>query len=194
MADADPIDEQLRLLMRAVQEGDRAAYRALLTAITPRIRRFVRSRGGGPGRDDLEDVVQDVLLSVHTVLATYDPARPFMPWVLAIARHRMVDAARRRARVAREVAVENFDVTFADVSTNTDDEGPGDVEALLAAIRQLPAAQRQAIELLKLQQLSLKEAAAATGANPGALKVATHRAMQSLRRMLGAAPDDHADR
>jgi RNA polymerase sigma-70 factor (ECF subfamily) len=193
MGDADLIDGQLRLLMRAAQGGDRDAYRALLTAVTPRIRRFVRSRRGAADGADLEDLVQDVLLSAHTVLATYDPARPVMPWLLAIARHRIADAARRRVRSAREVAVEDLEVTFADVATNTWNEGPGDLEALAAAIRQLPAGQRQAIELLKLQQLSLKEASAATGTNIGALKVATHRAMQSLRRILGASTDDNAD-
>jgi RNA polymerase sigma factor (sigma-70 family) len=194
MADAvDLIDEQLRFLMGAAQRGDRDAYRALLTAVTPRIRRFVRSRRGGRATADLEDLVQDVLLSMHTVLATYDPARPFTPWLLAIARHRIADAARKNVRHGREVAVADLEVTFGDVAANTDKEGPGDPEALAAAIRHLPAGQRQAIELLKLQQLSLKEAAAATGTNVGALKVATHRAMQSLRRMLGASTDEHAD-
>ena len=177
----------------SAQGGDRDAYRTLLTAIVPRIRRFVRGRRGGLGTADIEDLVQDVLLSVHTVLATYDPARPFMPWLLAIARHRIADAARRSARYAREVAVEDLEVTFAGISANTEEDSPGDLEALAAAIRRLPAGQRRAVELLKMQQLTLKEASAVTGTNVGALKVATHRAMQSLRRMLGASTDEHAD-
>jgi RNA polymerase sigma-70 factor (ECF subfamily) len=193
MTQVDLIDEQLRRLMRAAQAGDRDAYRAVLTAVTPRIRRFVRARRGALRVADLEDVVQDVLLSMHTVLATYDPARPFMPWLLAIARHRLADAARRNARYVLEVAVDDVEVTFANVATNTVDEGPGDLEALADAIRELPAGQRRAIELLKLQELTLKEAAAATGSPIGALKVATHRAMQSLRRLLGASSYDDAD-
>jgi RNA polymerase sigma factor (sigma-70 family) len=193
VSDADLVDEQLRLLMRAAQGGDRDAYRSLLTALTPRIRRLVRARRGFLGPADVEDLVQDVLLSVHTVLATYDPSRPFMPWLLAIVRHRLADAARRYARHAHEVRVDDLDVTFVDVATNTHDEGPGDLEALARAIRGLPAAQRQALELLKLQELSLKEASAATGSSVSALKVATHRAMMSLRRVLGASSEDDED-
>ncbi len=193
MSDADLVDEPLRLMMRAAQGGDSDAYRALLTAVTPRIRRFVRARRPFLSAADVEDVVQDVLLSVHAVRATYDPSRPFMPWLMAIVRHRLADAARRYARHAREVGVDDLQVTFADAATNTDDEGPGDLEALAQAIRGLPAGQRQAIELLKLRELSLKEAAAATGSSVSALKVATHRAMRSLRRRLGASSREDAD-
>ena len=83
------------------------------------------------------------------------------------------------------MAVDDLDVTFADLATNAPDEGIGDAEALAQAIRQLPDGQRQAIELLKLREMSLKEAAAPTGSSVSALKVATHRAMASLRRALG---------
>ena len=193
MNDTDILDEQLRLLMGSAQGGDRDAYRALLTAITPRIRRVVRARRPFLGTADVEDLVQDVLLSVHAVLATYDPSRPFMPWLFAIARNRLADAARRYARQhAYEVRIEDVRVTFANVATNTNDEGMGDLEALAQAIRGLPEGQRQAIELLKLREMSLKEASATTGSSVSALKVATHRAMMSLRRMLGASTE-HED-
>lgn len=179
--------------MRAAQTGDGDAYRALLTAVTPRIRRLVRARRSFLGRPDVEDLVQDVLLSVHLVLATYDPSRPFMPWLMAITRNRLADAARRYGRrQAREVAVDDMDVTFAHGGANIDDEGAADAEALALAIQGLPAGQRRAIELLKLQEMSLKEASAATGSSVSALKVATHRAMVSLRRALGA-PTEHED-
>ena len=188
----DLLDEQLRLLMRAAQNGDADAYRALLTAVTPRIRRVVRARRGFLGAAETEDLVQDVLLSVHAVLATYDPTRPFMPWLLAIIRNRAADAARRYGRQqAHEMQVEDLLVTFGEITTNTTAEGLGDLEALEQAIRALPAGQRQAIELLKLQEMSLKEASAATGTSVTALKVATHRAIVSLRRILGVSSDEH---
>jgi RNA polymerase sigma-70 factor (ECF subfamily) len=192
MSAVDLLDEQLRLLMRRAQEGDADAYRALLTAITPRIRRVVRARRGFLDVAATEDLVQDVLLSVHSVLATYDPSRPFMPWLMAITRNRLVDAARRYGRQhAHETQVDDVHVTFSDVATNTADEGPGDLELLEQAIRTLPAGQRQAIELLKLQEFSLREASAATGTSVAALKVATHRAIVSLRRILGVPSDEH---
>jgi RNA polymerase sigma factor (sigma-70 family) len=190
MSDAELVDEQLRLLMRAAQDGDGNAYRALLSAITPRIRRIIRARRSFLGAEDVEDLVQDVLLSVHAVRATYDPVRPFMPWLFAIVRHRLADAARRYGRQhEREVLVADFDVTFQAAAANTEEEGEGDREALALAIEALPAGQRQAIELLKLKEMSLKEAASETGLSIAALKVATHRAMLSLRRVLH--PGDH---
>ena len=184
----DSADEPLRHLMRAAQDGDADAYRALLTAVTPRLRGVIRRRRAFLGPQDVEDLVQDVLLSLHAVRHTYDPARPFFPWLLAIVRNRLADAARRYCRQQRrELAVEDLDVTFADLAANYRDEGVGDEELLVQAVRQLPESQRQAIELLKLREMSLKEAAAQTGSSVGALKLATHRAMASLRRALGAS-------
>lgn len=186
-------DEELAGLMRSAQSGDADAYLQLLQRITPRIRQIVGRRRGFAGREDVEDLVQDVLLSLHAVRATYDPRQPFMPWLLAIVRNRLADGARRYARgAAHEVRVENPAVTFADTPTNTDQESFGDPEALEQAIGSLPKGQREAIELLKLQELSLKEAAAVSGLSIGALKVATHRAMTALRRTLNAT-HNHED-
>jgi RNA polymerase sigma-70 factor (ECF subfamily) len=177
-------DEQLSQLMRAAQSGDAVAYTGLLEAITFRIRRRVSSRRHFAGTQEVEDLVQDVLLSVHAVRATYDPSRPFGPWLAAIIRNRLADGARRYARRAHEVAVDTLDVTFANPAANTSEAEYRDPEALLQAIRGLPRGQRQAVELMKLRGLSLKEAAEATGSSVAALKVATHRAMASLRRAL----------
>jgi RNA polymerase sigma factor (sigma-70 family) len=178
-------DEELANLMRAAQAGDSDAYLQLLRHITPRIRQIVGRRRGFAGRADVEDLVQDILLSLHAVRATYDPNRPFMPWLLAIISNRLADGARRYARqTAREVHVDDPAVTFADRPTNTNHETFEDREVLEQAIQSLPRGQREAIELLKLKELSLKEAAAASGLSVGALKVATHRAMVALRRTL----------
>jgi RNA polymerase sigma-70 factor (ECF subfamily) len=178
-------DEHLRRLMARAQQGDQDAYVALLRDVTPLIRRLVHRKRAFLGDSDVEDVVQDVLLSIHAVRATYDPARPFMPWAAAIVRHRLADAARRYARRgAREMAVDDLDVTFQPSSAKSQGETFGDIEALARAIQALPAGQRQAVELLKLRELSLKEASTVTGLSVGALKVATHRAVASLRRAL----------
>jgi len=122
---------------------------------------------------------------VHMARASYDARRPFLPWLLAIVRHRLADGARRYARqAAHEVQVDDLDVTFAELGAKSPSGSLGDARALRAAIDALPPRQRQALELLKLRELSLKEAAAATGMSVGALKVATHRAIGALRRML----------
>jgi RNA polymerase sigma-70 factor (ECF subfamily) len=171
--------------MGAAQQGDTAAYAELLHIITPRLRRIVRYRRRFLGGEDIEDLVQDVLLSLHAVRATYDAERPFTPWLLAITRNRLADGARRYARrAAREVAVEHLPVTFSNDRANTSIETLDDVEALKKALEALPPGQRNAIELLKLQEMSLKEAAVASGTSVGALKVAVHRGMCALRRTL----------
>jgi RNA polymerase sigma-70 factor (ECF subfamily) len=172
-------------LMKAAQAGDQDAYEELLAQIAPLVRRVIRRQRAFFSTDEVEDVVQDVLLSLHAVRATYDPARPFTPWLLAITRNRLVDHARRHARVdAREVVLDDLDVTFFADATNQSKRDYGDPEELHRAIAALPAGQRQAIELLKLQGLSLKEAAYTSGTTVGALKVASHRAMAALKRML----------
>lgn len=173
-------------LMRAAQQGDSAAYVELLRTVTPRVRQIIMRQRGFAGLAEAEDLVQDVLLSLHAVRATYDPSRPFEPWLLAIVRNRLVDGARRYARTSRrEVQLDEDDVTFREPEANVDNGELDDAAALRDAVGALPEGQRQAIELLKLKELSLKEAAQISGTSVGALKVATHRAMATLRRTLG---------
>jgi RNA polymerase sigma-70 factor (ECF subfamily) len=183
MGTVTTLDDPLGALMLAAQAGNATAYVELLETITPIVRRVVRRQRAFVGADAVEDLVQDVLLSVHAVRHTYDATRPFTPWLLAIVRHRMADRARRHARTeARELVVDDLDVTFAAAEAKSPIES-GD-ERLQRAIARLPPTQRRAIELMKLRELSLKEAAAESGLSVGALKVASHRAMAALRRML----------
>jgi RNA polymerase sigma-70 factor (ECF subfamily) len=185
MDESQPPDEHLSRLMARAQQGDSSAYVTLLRAITPRIRQFVRARRGFLGEADVEDIVQEILLSVHAVRATYDPARALMPWLSAIVRHRLADAGRRHIRQrTHEIGVDDLDVTFQPSAANSREDTFGDPDALARAIQALPPGQRQAVELLKLRELSLKEASALTGMSIGALKIATHRAIASLRRAL----------
>ena len=170
------------IAMARAQEGDRDAYRRLLEGIAPFLRFLARRRLGGGS--EVEDTVQDILLTVHSVRHTYDPARPFGPWLVAIAERRAVDALRRRGRAeAREAPLEPAEETFADPAANLP-EAAAEGRALREAVERLPPAQREAIRLLKLNEMSLKEASAATGMSVVALKVATHRGLASLRKLL----------
>ncbi len=178
-------DDRFAELMQAAQAGDTDGYLQLLREIAPVIRPIVKGRRPFLSVEDIEDLVQDVLLSVHAVRATYDPKRPFMPWLAAITRNRLADAARRYVRgQSQEVGVEDLDVTFSDQSSKSIKEEYRDSDALRLAIDSLPAGQRSAIEMLKLREMSLKEAAESSGTSVGALKVATHRAMTALRKKL----------
>src|SRR5262249_51692343 len=79
-------DEDLAGLMKTAQAGDTEAYTQLLQEVTVRLRRIVRRYRSFLTDEDIEDLVQEILLSLHSVRATYDPQRPFMPWLLAITR------------------------------------------------------------------------------------------------------------
>ena len=174
--------EDWAALMAAAQDGEARAYTALLRAITPYLRAVAR-RAGREG-DVLEDGVQDILLTIHAIRQSYDPRRPFAPWLLAVARHRLSDRLRRRGRLRfRETELTPAHETFAMDETNLPDES-GEVRQLHKAIAGLPPGQRQAVELLRLQELTLKEAAARSGQSPSALKVALHRALRRLRVLM----------
>lgn len=175
------------ILMARAQAGDRAAYRRLLGDITPYLRALA---GRQLHAGDTEDAVQDILLTLHTIRHTYDPTRPFGPWLVAIAKRRLIDRLRRQQRLQfRESTLTSAHETFCGDDANIPDEWP-DRRQLWDAVDMLPRGQRQAVRLLKLEEMSLKEASAASGMSVAALKAATHRALKNLRRMLAGKDGD----
>jgi RNA polymerase sigma-70 factor (ECF subfamily) len=168
--------------MAFAQRGEAEAYEALLKEVIPSLRSFVRARLRDPSGE--EDVVQNVLVSIHRARHTYQPGRPFGAWMRAIARNAVVDAQRARMRRAlREVSAPEADAFPAPRSDLPESEAlsPG----LKRALESLPPAQRQAVELIHLQERSVAEAAAAVGVTPGALRVRAHRGYRALRALLG---------
>ena len=185
---ARPPEADWSHLMARGQQGDPESYRRLLQSITPYLRSLAH-RFGLSGAD-LEDGVQDVLLTLHSIRHTYDPTRPFGPWLTAVARHRLLDRLRHRVRQSgRETELTEFHETFAAAETNHP-EMAGEARRLQAAIASLPEGQRRAVEMLKLKEMSLKEAAQASGQSETALKVSVHRAIKRLRTLLGGAQGD----
>ncbi len=170
------------VLMARAQDGDAPSYRRLLEEIVPYLRALAARRHRDPR--DIEDTVQDVLLTVHAIRHTYDASRPFAPWLVAIAHRRAIDRLRQQGRArARDAALLFEHETFSQPQANIAETSPGS-DALHRAVESLPPGQRQAITLLKLQEMSLKQAAEVSGMSIAALKVATHRAMKSLRALL----------
>ncbi len=178
-------ERELGELMRAAQNGDAVAYERLLRLLAPALRRMVRGRRHFLQPADIEDIVQDILLSLHSVRASYDPGRPFTPWLMAIVHNRMVDAARRYARRRENEALDGeWPETFLQDDAKDSEERLIDADTLAHALGALPAGQRRALEMLKIHEMSLRDAAVASGSSVAALKVAVHRAMQSLRKVL----------
>ncbi len=169
------------ILMARAQDGDRAAYHRLLQEITP----YLRSLAARRHRDqhDIEDAVQDVLLTVHSIRQTYDPARPFGPWLVTIASRRFIDRLRRQGRR------NDREIPLTDDHEAVSEPGAGlekslDRHELEKAINDLPPMQQQAVRLLKLKEMSLKEAASVSGISISSLKVSVHRAIKSLRKIM----------
>jgi RNA polymerase sigma-70 factor (ECF subfamily) len=179
-ADAGPRDLDWTILMGRAQDGDKTAYMRLLREITP----YLRSRARRWHREawDIEDTVQDILLTLHAIRHTYDPSRPFGPWLVGIADRRAIDRLRRLGRTNRRETELDLDHQALTAPAETDiglDKG-----RLEEAIGNLPPVQQKAVNLLKLKEMSLKDASSETGLSVASLKMATHRALQSLRAML----------
>lgn len=181
--------------MAAAQRGDRGAYESLLRSLLPPLRAFVARRG--VARSEIEDVVQEILLSIHRARHTWRAERPFDPWLWAVARNAVTDALRRegRERLRRVEPAGGID-DAALTHAGSDTERARDPESVLAALElspelhaaleRLPAAQREAVELLYIEQLPVAAAALRAGVTPNALKVRAHRGSRELLARLRA--------
>jgi len=179
----DDIDARWRAFMREAQDGDRVRYAELLRELLVPLRRFCRRRL--PTSEDAEDAVQDILVTIHKARATYDPSRPFRPWLVTIARRRISDRLTALRRAGYHAPLDEASEVTSDGDAANKPDGVLTAAELQAAIAALPAAQRSALELTKLKELSLAEASAISGQSIGSLKVATHRAVAALRRRFG---------
>jgi len=165
-------------LMAAAQKGDQAAYRLLLTEVQRWLVRYFRRR---VAPQQLDDLVQEVMLAMHNKRASWDPSRAFLPWLAAIARYRWLDHLRGLYRIQDEpledgdhVAAGEEDALHARLS----------LDRLLAA---LPDGQRSAIDLVKINGLSVAEAAARTGQSESLVKINIHRGLKRLTTLVEKA-------
>jgi RNA polymerase sigma-70 factor, ECF subfamily len=174
----DETEERLRPLMVRSQEGDSGAHRELL-AVLGRFLRAYFARRMGTAAAEVEDLVQETLLAVHLKRHTYDRSLPFMPWAYAFARYKLIDHLRRRKR-AIQVPLEDAGALFA-----AEDAEEGALHTDLDRILQrLPARQRTLIEEVKLQGLSVEEAARRRGVTAVSARVMLHRSLKWLNQAL----------
>jgi RNA polymerase sigma-70 factor (ECF subfamily) len=183
-------DKTLRTLMIAAQEGNRRLYAELLAHIIPSIRRAAHRRWPHASSTDLEDVVQETLLALHVSRHLYDPDRPVMPFILGIMRFRGSSIMRGHRRASVETHIDEVLETAMAIIAVGDQESAYQAYQLRAAVGRLRPGQRRAIEMMKLSELSLDDAAAATGMSVAALKVATHRGILALRKLLKRSEPD----
>jgi RNA polymerase sigma-70 factor (ECF subfamily) len=175
-------EEQLRAWMTCGLDGDGAAHAALLRALVPLLQSYYRRRMGA-ARDDIEDLVQETLIAVHTRRASYDRDRPFVAWLYAIARYRMIDHFRRQ-RVT--VPAEDLDDILVAEGFEDSCSARMDIATLLAG---LSPKQARAIRDTHIEGLSVAEAAEAAQIGESDVKVSVHRGMKALAaRIRGERP------
>jgi RNA polymerase sigma factor (sigma-70 family) len=163
--------------MRAAMTGDAGAYRQLLASLAPHVRAVARSRcrSFGAPEDEVEDLVQEVLLTIHLKRGTWDQSRPIGPWVAAITRNRLIDVLRRRGRRVT-VPIEDV-VDSLQAEDRTPELSTRDVDSLLGRLKQQ---QRDVVRSISLDGNSIRETADRLRITEGAVRVTLHRALKAL--------------
>lgn len=182
-------ETSLRAAMLAADQGDEKAYASLLSAIAGRVRRNAGARvaRAGASREDLEDIVQDVLVAVHVKRGTWEPGRPVGPWIDAIIRYKTVDALRRigRRKVMTSDSFERVTETVAAPPPSQHVREPADLRRHLSV---LPVRERGVVAALGLDGMSIAACAERFGITEGAVRVAFHRGLTRLYGLATAEP------
>ena len=174
-------EDQLRAWMTGGLDGDATSHAMLLRALVPLLRRYFRRRLSAAG--EIEDLVQETLIAVHTRRASYDRGRAFMPWLFAIARYKLVDHFRR---IPATIPIEGLGEVLAIEGFEAESSAALDVTRLLDT---LPPASPAAIRRTRIDGLSTAEAAKAAGIGESDVKVSVHRGIKALMaRLQGDRP------
>lgn len=179
----DDREQRWAALMLAARSGDGTAYAVLLREVAEVLRGVVRRRltRMGLGAEEAEDVVQEALIGLHAKRHTWDASRPILPWVHAIARYKMLDAARRLGRTRRATAdrpVEDLAETLAAPAAERDMRGFDAAEAVSI----LPAREAAVVTGLAVEGASVAALARRMAVSEVAIRVAFHRGLARLRR------------
>jgi RNA polymerase sigma-70 factor (ECF subfamily) len=173
-------EERLRKLLIRGLAGDASAYHAFLQDLSAHLRAFLRKRLVRLP-DEVEDLVQESLLAVHNQRHTYDAGQPLTAWVHAIAKYKLFDLLRRRAK--RDLLTDPLDDDI-DLLSSSDNEAAEARRDLAKLLEQLPDRQRLPIVHMKLEGLSVAQAARVTGMSESAVKVGVHRGLKALAAMI----------
>jgi RNA polymerase sigma-70 factor (ECF subfamily) len=170
--------QQWAAWMRAALTGDGRAYNAFLTDVAPYLRAMARRRCDMLGADKslAEDIVQEVLLSVHLKRGSWDPSRPIGPWLAAITRNKLIDALRRRGRRV-DIPIEDVAETLAAFDAGDTEQDLGDASRLLDRLKD---PQRDIVRSISLEGREVRETAARLNMTEGAVRVSLHRALKTL--------------
>lgn len=176
----NPADHEWGRLMAAAQGGHGGAYRRLLEDVRKWLQRFYARR---LPMAYVDDAVQETLVALHEKRHTYNPERPFKPWLIAIAHHKWVDRLRSMAR-------HSADTLPDDIPVKDHESQVISASVLGSLLDMLRPAQAEVIRLVKLDGLSIEEASDRTGQSQSLVKVNIHRGLARLATMVQDVPDD----
>lgn len=169
---------ELKALMLASLGGDAAAHHTLLSRLSGHLRAYYKRRLAriGWGATEAEDLTQEALMAIHTRRHTYHPTEPLTPWVHAIARYKLIDHLRRANAARADVPIDDA----AELTAQDDNVGSESAYDLGRLLARLPQKMRRAIQSVKLEGLSVAEAAAKNHMSESDVKVSVHRGLKIL--------------
>ena len=167
--------------MVEAQEGNQVSYKVLLKEISDFLKPILRFKLSNPV--DVDDLLQDVLMSVHRSRHTFDPRYPFKPWLKVITQSRLIEFWRKRGKKQSiEVAAEESDIDNLEADSEV---SRMEVEQLNEVLEQLSQTQRSIFIKLKIEGLSIKEVASKMKMTESAIKVSAHRAYKFILANIG---------
>jgi RNA polymerase sigma-70 factor (ECF subfamily) len=170
----------LEELMHLAQKGDKQSYEKLLNQVNSILKGYLINKVSGS--NDVEDILQEILISLHNARHTYDKSRPFKPWLFSIAKFRLYDYFRKTYRKNENESeyLEEISNEFNANVTETDDE----YEELYEAMNELPDKQKKIIELMKVEGYTAKEVAEKLNMSESAVKTSAHRTYKTLKQKM----------
>ncbi len=172
-------------LMQAARSGDASACEKLLGEVAEALRPVVASRLAHLhcSETEAEDVLQEILIAIHCKGHTWDDSRPILPWIYAVTKYKILDAMRRSGRrraVLSDIGIDELEDRMAAPATET--VGPHELAQLLD---HLPERQRGVVSALALKGDTVANVARDNGLREGAVRVAFHRGLKTLRKLAG---------
>jgi len=177
----DNLEQELRQLVMETRQGNKASYQSLLEKLTPFIRRAAAGQLARYNRQNMaEDITQESLLAIHLKLHTYDARLPFLAWVRAVVKHKLVDHLRK----ARVPLVSIDEQEFWEPADTANPEAPAIHHDLQTLLHRLKPPAGDIIYAMKVEGATANDLARKYGMTEGNVKVIAHRGLQKLSALV----------
>ena len=175
--------------MRAERRGEAVAFERMLKEVTTALRRSLAPRlvRVGLGAHEVDDLVQEILIGLHSKRETWDPTRPFLPWLHAIARYKLIDFIRHRRRDTRRRVDLPVD-DWLEMAAPPADEANRSISEVDRHLAMLPVGQRKVVRAIAVEGASVRSVAQELATSEGVVRMTLHRAINRLLEAADATP------